>query len=62
MTDSPVKFDEARKDAILISVGKLTLPVISIDHLIKMKKRANRPIDKLDIQDLRIVKKWRGRQ
>ena len=57
--DAPISFDEAREHGILISVGRLSLPVISIDHLIKMKKKANRPIDKLDIKDLRIIKKWR---
>ncbi|MEK7078718.1 MAG: hypothetical protein AAB929_01485, partial [Patescibacteria group bacterium] len=39
----------------------LTLPVISIEHLITMKKKSNRPVDKLDIEDLKRIKILRER-
>ncbi len=55
--DSPVSFNEAKKNAIIIKAGDISLPVMSIDDLIKMKKRANRPIDTLDIQELKEIKK-----
>jgi hypothetical protein len=59
--ESPVSFEEARKNVILIKVDDLTLPVISINNLIKMKKKAGRAIDKLDIEELKKIKKLRGR-
>lgn len=57
--DSPVSFEEARKTALRIKVGDITLPVVSIDHLIKMKKKARRAVDELDIRSLRQIKKLR---
>ncbi len=47
--ESPVSFEEAKKSAILIKVDNFTLPVISIDKLIKMKRKTGRSVDKLDI-------------
>ncbi len=55
--DSSVSFNKAKKNAIIIKAGDISLPVMSIDDLIKMKKRANRPIDTLDIQELKEIKK-----
>ncbi len=60
--DSPVTYAAARKNAILVSVGHLKLPVISIDDLIKMKRRANRDVDRLDIKQLLDIKKMRGQR
>ena len=57
--ESPVCFHEARKSAIRIKVGDLTLPVISIDKLIKMKKKTKRAVDKLDIEELKKIKRLR---
>ncbi len=55
--ESPVSFEEARKKPILIKIGDLILPVISINKLIKMKKTTGRTIDKLDIEELQKIKK-----
>ena len=55
--DSPLSFETARKDALRIKVGKLTLPVVSIDHLIRMKKGTGRAQDRLDVERLRLIKK-----
>lgn len=60
--DSPVTYEEARKRASRIRVGTLSLPLISIDHLIQMKRRAGRAIDRLDIADLKRIKKLGGRK
>ncbi len=60
--DSPVSFEEAKKDAILIKAGKLRLRVIAIDKLIKMKKVAGRDIDKIDISELKIIKQFRKKR
>lgn len=59
--ETPVSYEKARKTALTIKCGRLTLPVISIEHLITMKKRSNRPVDKLDIEDLKRIKILRGR-
>lgn len=54
--DSPVSFKEAKKDSVLIKAG-VTLSVISIDNLIKMKKTTGRDVDKMDIKELKKIKK-----
>jgi len=59
---TPVSYEEARKTALTIKCGRLTLPVISIEHLITMKRKSNRPVDKLDIQDLKRIKTLRERR
>ncbi|MGB2706036.1 MAG: hypothetical protein WBC74_04195 [Candidatus Omnitrophota bacterium] len=58
--DSPVSFKEAKKDSVLIKAG-ITLSVISIDNLIKMKKNTGRDVDKMDIKELKKIKKLRKR-
>jgi predicted nucleotidyltransferase len=55
--ESPVPFSRARQTALFIQCGRFKLPVISIDNLIKMKKKSNRPIDMADIQELMEIKK-----
>jgi len=55
--ESPVSFVEARKSCTRIRIDNLTLPVISINKLIKMKKKTGRTIDKLDIEELEKIKK-----
>ena len=60
--DSPVSYRDAKKNAILMTIGNLRLPVVSIDDLIVMKKAANRNIDKADIQELRLIKKFKGKK
>ncbi len=57
--ESPVSFKEAQKSAIFIRVGDFRLPVISIDKLIKMKRKAGRAVDKLDIEELKKIKRIR---
>ncbi len=59
--ESPVSFEEAQKTSTRIKVDSLILPVISIDKLIKMKKKTGRPIDKLDIIELKMIKKLKAK-
>ena len=54
---SPVSFEKARKKPIRIKIDDLNLPVISINQLIKMKGKTGRAIDKLDIDELKKIKK-----
>ncbi len=55
--ESPLSFEEVTKSAIKMKIDNMVLSVISIDNLIKMKKNTGRNIDKLDIEELRKVKK-----
>lgn len=55
--ETPVPFEKAKKNMIHIKGGNLTLPVIAIDDLIKMKENTGRSIDKFDIQQLKKIKK-----
>lgn len=59
--ESPVSFEEAGDDPIRIKIGNLILPVISINNLIKMKKVTGRTVDKLDVKELRKIKKLKGK-
>lgn len=56
----PILYQQAKTNQKKFKIGSLTLPVISIDDLIKMKKKAGRPIDKLDINNLKLIKKYGG--
>ncbi|MBN2119531.1 MAG: hypothetical protein JW734_00565 [Candidatus Omnitrophica bacterium] len=55
--DSPISFKNALKKAKIVKIDRLKIPVISIDHLIKMKKASGREQDNFDIKELRIIKK-----
>lgn len=57
--DSPVSFVQAIKTAEQIPCGRLILTVMSVDNIIKMKKKANRDIDKVDIEELKQLKKMK---
>ena len=57
--ESPVAYDKAKPQAVPIRIGKMTLPVISINHLIQMKKKANRPIDLADLEELKWIEQLR---
>ncbi len=59
--DTPVSYEDALKDLQLIACGRLQLPVISVDALIRMKNKAARAIDKLDIELLKGLKKAGGK-
>lgn len=60
--DSPVRFEDAKKDCVRVESGALTIPVISIKKLIKMKNRAGRSIDQLDIAMLKRIQKLKRRR
>ncbi|MCK5707642.1 MAG: hypothetical protein KAI43_08315 [Candidatus Aureabacteria bacterium] len=62
LIDSPVSYSQAKKTSKRIKAGKITIPVISLDNLIKMKKKAGRSIDKFDIEELKKIKKISGKK
>jgi len=55
--DSPVDYDKVCKRIEHINLQGVSVPVISIDDLIKMKKITNREQDKSDIRYLRRIQK-----
>lgn len=57
--DAPVSYATVKRNVLYIKAGKIKLPVISIDDLIKMKKKTARPIDKFDLEELKRIKKLR---
>ena len=58
--ESPVSYEEAKRSAMRLKIGKQIVPVISIDNIIKMKRDTGRGIDKLDIEELKKIKKLKG--
>jgi len=57
--DTPVTFEDAKKDILWVSSDDIRIPVISINNLIKMKRGTGRSIDKLDIEELKKIKQMR---
>lgn len=60
--DTPVSYEQARKKSVRVKTERMSLPVVSFDHLIKMKEKAGRLIDQADIQELKILKKLKRRK
>lgn len=58
--ESPVPYEEAKKNTLKIRIGNMILPIISIDNLVKMKKNTGRSVDKFDIEELKKIKKLKG--
>ena len=58
--ESPLSFKDAQKGRLCFRIDDLLLPVISIDNLIKMKSGTGRGVDKLDIEELKKIKKLKG--
>lgn len=50
-----VDFTTLRRDATLIEVGDLTVPIASIEHLITMKTGTGRGKDAIDVEALRKI-------
>ena len=55
--ESPVSYQDAKKNALQLKIGSMKIPVISIDDLIKMKRHAGRDVDQKDIEQLKKIKK-----
>jgi len=50
-----IPFSELRREATLIGVGSLKVPIASIEHLIAMKTGTGRSKDAIDIEELRKI-------
>lgn len=57
--DEPIKFDEIYKLHEKVNLKGVVVPVIAIDHLIRLKQKASRPKDLDDIVQLKHIKKYR---
>jgi len=60
IVESPINFEAAFKTVCNYKISGITLPVISMDNLIKMKECSARDIDKLDLSRLRKIKGING--
>ncbi|MBE0627855.1 MAG: hypothetical protein IH606_23935 [Burkholderiales bacterium] len=52
-----VSFDELKRNALTKRIGPLSIPVASIDDLIRMKTGTGRSKDRLDIEELRRIQR-----
>ena len=50
-----IPFADLRRDATLIEIGSISIPVASIGHLIAMKTNTGRSKDLIDIEELRKI-------
>jgi len=56
--DEPIPFGELYKQKKNIRVGGVTVPIIAIDHLVKLKRKAGRDKDLNDITQLNEIKRF----
>lgn len=50
-----VSFADLRRDATMVDVGTISIPVASVEHLIRLKTGASRSKDLIDIEELRKI-------
>ncbi|MCM8827605.1 MAG: hypothetical protein NC904_08860 [Candidatus Omnitrophica bacterium] len=55
--DTPIDYKMTLKNVNYITTKNITIPIISIDDLIRMKEKTGRRQDKTDIRYLRGIKK-----
>lgn len=55
LVKTAVPYAEMRRDAVLVPIGNLTIPIASIDHLIAMKTGTGRSKDEIDIEELKKI-------
>ncbi len=58
--DSPISYEAAMEHCVYVKIGNLAVPVISIDDLIKIKRKTGRSVDKFDVEELKRVKKLKN--
>lgn len=50
-----VSFADLRRDATMVDVGTISIPVASVEHLIRLKTGTSRSKDLIDIEELRKI-------
>lgn len=56
LVEESLKFEKAEKNKVVKKFDGISIPVISIEDLIRMKKKANRPKDLEDLAALKLLK------
>jgi len=56
---NPISFEEADENKEIVEAGAVRIPIISIEHLIRLKELSNREQDRADIEALKKIKKLR---
>ncbi len=56
----PIRFELMAKEAAKIKIKGITIPVLSIKHLIRLKAKAGRPEDLVDIANLKVIQRGKG--
>lgn len=54
--DDPINFDEAYKKRKTVKIGVVSISLISLEDLIHLKEKADRPIDRADMDILKRLK------
>ncbi len=54
---NPIDFDEAEKNKDTVNVEDITIPILSLDDLIRLKQLSNRLQDVSDVEALRQVRR-----
>ena len=54
--DEPIPFETVYKNRVEAKLKDIIIPITSIDHLLKLKRQANRDIDLIDITQLEAIK------
>lgn len=52
---TPVPYEVMKRDAVIVPVGDLQVPIASIEHLIIMKTGTGRSKDAIDIEELKKI-------
>ena len=60
--ENPIDFEIIEKDKEVIKAGKLNIPVVSLTHLIRLKKLSRRKQDLLDLEALEKLKRIRNEE
>lgn len=50
--EESLEYESILKDKVVKKIDNVSIPVVSIDRLIKMKKKADRPQDRIDLEAL----------
>lgn len=59
LIDNPIDFEEIDKTKEVIKAKNISIPLVSIDHLIKLKEKSGRKQDEADIEALEKIKNMR---
>lgn len=60
LIESPVPFEEADSHKKVLTAGRLRIPVVSLDHLITMKRAGGRAQDAMDVEAMKKLKRVLG--